>query len=274
MNNKQKYLFDLQGFLVVEDVLSDAQCDLATDKIKQRMKPMEKTPNGYASNGTWHSAANLWEVGDPFINLIDHPKVVDVLGEIIAPQLRCESSYSFVRYKDCPVFEMHGGNRGGRVNFRYDARNGQIFTGLTVVSYNLHDVAQQDGGFSCIPGSHKADFELTAEEREELFAFGGPLVQSVPAPRGAAVIFTETLAHGAGSWQRDDVPRYGLFYKYNDRAAIYHEQGSRRPSDAALAMMTDEQRCYFNTAWQAFGPDGRNRNDAPEFGEPATEAAG
>ncbi len=266
MTDIEKYLFDLQGFLVVEDVLSEADCDLAIDKIKSRMKPMEKTPNGYDSNGTWHSAANLWEAGDPFLKLIDHPKVLDVLSEIIAPQLRCESSYSFVRYKDCPVFEMHGGNRGGRVNFRYDARNGQIFTGLTVISYNLQDVGPADGGFSCIPGSHKADFQLTPEERQDLFAFNGPLVQTIAAPRGAAVIFTETLAHGAGSWQREDQPRYGLFYKYNDRAAIYHEQGSRRPSDAALAMMTDAQKCYFNTAWQAFGPDGRNRNDVPEFG--------
>ena len=30
MDNAQKYLFDLQGFLVVEDVLSDAECDQAT----------------------------------------------------------------------------------------------------------------------------------------------------------------------------------------------------------------------------------------------------
>lgn len=270
MDNKQKYLFDLQGFVVVEDVLTDEQCDQAIDKIKQRMKPMEKTPNGYDSNGTWHSAANLWEAGEPFLSLIDHPKVTDVLSEIISPTLRCESCYSFVRYKGCPVFEMHGGSRGGSVNFRYDARNGQIFTGLTVISYNLQDVAPEDGGFSAIPGSHKADFQLSEEDRKDLFAFGGPLVRTIPAPRGAAVVFTETLAHGAGSWQRDDEPRYGLFYKYNDRAAIYHEQGNRRPSDAALATMTDAQRCYFNTAWQAFGPEGRHTNDVPEFGPDAT----
>ena len=269
MNNSQKYLFDLQGFLVIEDVLTDAQCDEAIDKIKQHMKPMEKTPNGYDSNGTWHHAPNLWEAGEPFLSLIDNPKVTDVLSEIISPTLRCESSYSFVRYKDCPVFEMHGGNRGGRVNFRYDARNGQIFTGLTVISYNLQDVAPEDGGFSAIPGSHKADFQLSEEERKELFAFGGPLVRTIPAPRGSAVIFTETLAHGAASWQREDEPRYGLFYKYNDRAAIYHEQSNRRPSDDALTMMTDAQRYYFNTAWQAFGPGGRLTNDVPEYGPSA-----
>ena len=29
MNERQKYLFDLQGYLVIEDVLSEADCDWA-----------------------------------------------------------------------------------------------------------------------------------------------------------------------------------------------------------------------------------------------------
>ena len=27
---------------------------------------MAKTPNGYDARGTWYSAANLWEAGEPF----------------------------------------------------------------------------------------------------------------------------------------------------------------------------------------------------------------
>ena len=52
MNERQKYLFDLQGYLVIEDVLSEADCDLAIAKIKERARPMEKTPDGYDANGT------------------------------------------------------------------------------------------------------------------------------------------------------------------------------------------------------------------------------
>ena len=52
MNERQKYLFDLQGYLVIEDVLSKADCDLAIAKIKERARPMEKTPDGYDANGT------------------------------------------------------------------------------------------------------------------------------------------------------------------------------------------------------------------------------
>jgi hypothetical protein len=265
MTERQKYLFDLQGYLLVEDVLTSEECDRAIDKIMTRVRPMAKTPDGYDANGTWYSASNLLEAGEPFIKLIDHPKIVDVLSHIISPNLRLEGAYSFVRHKGCPPFEMHGGHRGGSVNFRYYVHNHRIFTGLTVVSFNLQDITEADGGFACIPGSHKSDFAVPAEDRKELFAIGGPLVRNIPSPKGSAVIFTETLAHGAASWQRD-APRYGLFYKYNDRAAIYHDQNIRRPDPEAFAMMTDEQKCYFNTAWEAFGPENRHKNNVPEFG--------
>jgi len=264
MTDKQRYLFDLQGFLIVENVLSDEQCEQAKASIDERLHPMEKTPDGYDAKGTWHSAGGLMEAGEPFIGLIDHPAITDVLHGIIGKPLRLESAYSFVRHRDCPPFEMHGGNKGGDPNFRYMVNNGRIHTGLTVVSFALQEVTQADGGFACVPGSHKSEMPLSKEDRREVMTFGGPLVQNVATPKGSAVIFTECLAHGANSWQRDE-PRYGLFYKYNHRAAIYHCQENRRPSKAALEQMTPSQRCYFNHAWQGFGPTASGANDEPEF---------
>jgi len=264
MTECEKYLFDLQGFVTVEDVLTDDECEMAIEKIKSKMQPMEKTPDGYEADGTWYSAGGLLDAGQPFIKLIDHPKLVAVLGEIIAPMLRLEGAYSFVRHKGCPPFEMHGGHRGGQVNFRYYVHNNQIHTGLTVVAFALQDIAEADGGFACIPGSHKSDFSVPEDKHRELFAHNGPLVRNIAMPKGSATIFTETLAHGAASWQHE-MPRYGLFYKYNDRAAIYHDQNNRRPSKGAFDQMTDAQKCFFNTAWQSFGPEGRHRNDVAEF---------
>lgn len=270
MTERQRYLFDLQGFVVVEDVLTDAECDMAIEKIKKRAEPMPKSPNGYDTNGTWEYAGRLFNEGQPFIRLIDHPGIVGVFEDIIGPMLRVEGCYSFIRYKGCPPFEMHGGHRGGAVNFRYNVHNNRIFTGLCVVSVCLQDITEEDGGFACIPGSHKSDFEVPEADREALFAVDGPLVRNIAAPRGSAVLFTETLAHGAASWQ-NDTPRYGLFLKYNDRAAAFHCQ-SPRPGKDVLDMMTDNQKSFFNTAWQAFGPDGRMKNDLPEFGLEVSEA--
>ena len=149
MTATQKYLFDLQGYLLVEDVLTGEQCETAKRKIRERMQPLAKTPDGYDANGTWHRCAGLIEAGEPFISLIDHPRLLEVLTEIIGPKLRLESAYSFVRSKGCPQFEMHGGHRGGRVNFRYAVQGDRIFTGLTVVSFALQEITAKDGGFAC-----------------------------------------------------------------------------------------------------------------------------
>ena len=121
-------------------MLTDDQCETAKRKITERMQPLDKTPDGYDANGTWHRCAGLVEAGEPFISLIDHPRLMEVLTEIIGPKLRLESAYSFVRSKGCPQFEMHGGHRGGRVNFRYSVQGDRIFTGLTVISFALQEV--------------------------------------------------------------------------------------------------------------------------------------
>ena len=139
----------------------------------------------------------------------------------------------------------------------------RIFTGLTVVAFALQEIDAADGGFACIPGSHKSDFPVPAEDRARLYAVDGPLVRNIAAPKGSAIIFTETLAHGANTWQAEE-PRYGLFYKYNDRAATYHYQGGRLPSGEIMATLSDAQRSFFNTTWEAFGPPENFLNELPE----------
>ena len=56
-----------QGYVVIPDVLDHATCDAVVAKLQQRAVPMDKTPDGYESRGTWESAHTLWEAGEPFI---------------------------------------------------------------------------------------------------------------------------------------------------------------------------------------------------------------
>lgn len=263
MTTTQKYLFDLQGYLLIEDILSDDQCETAKRKIRERMQPLAKTPNGYEANGTWNRCDGLVEAGEPFISLIDHPKLMEVLTEIIGPKLRLEIAYSFVRSKGCPQLDIHGGHRGGQANFRYSVQGDRIFTGLTVVSFALQEISSGDGGFACIPGSHKCEFRLPPDEQKRLYAVDGQLVRNIATPKGSAIIFTETLAHGANRWHADE-PRYGLFYKYNDRATNYHWQHELIPGPDTMAKLTDKQRAFFNSAWEAFGPENNFYNELPE----------
>ncbi|MDD9985119.1 MAG: phytanoyl-CoA dioxygenase family protein [Spirochaetaceae bacterium] len=133
---------------------------------------------------------------------------MEVLTEIIGPKLRLESAYSFVRSKGCPQFEMHGGHRGGRVNFRYHVQGDRIFTGLTVVSFALQEITDEDGGFACIPGSHKSDFRVPDEDRARLYAVDGSTSTPTASCRSVPcrVSCVTPRARPPASWPPSDSP--------------------------------------------------------------------
>ena len=86
-----------------------------------------------------------------------------------------------------------------------------MYNGLVVVAYNLADVNPGDGGFACVPGSHKANHPYP-KEWVNLEA-PHPVVHAVPGPKGAAVLFTEALTHGPLPWKGKH-ERRTIFMKY------------------------------------------------------------
>ena len=89
--------------------------------------------------------------------------------------------------------------------FFYQFKHDRMFSGMVSVSFALTDVSPGDGGFVCIPGSHKANYKCPLEvKRLEL---GSDLAKHVPMKAGDAVIFTESLTHGTRPWQADQERR-------------------------------------------------------------------
>lgn len=66
------------------------------------------------------------------------------------------------------------------------------------LAYNLRDVHPGDGGFGCVPGSHKANVPFPDEWRD--LAEFQPFMRAVTGPAGTAIIFTEALTHDAMPW--------------------------------------------------------------------------
>ena len=167
MDARQKYLFDVNGYLVLDDVLSHHQCGRLIDTMKR----MIDTPNDQLPEGVGHrespcvkNLGDLTSAGPEFAELIDIPVIIDILKEIIHHELRLEITYAYIRSKGFPGLEMHGGgafdSNGQDITLMYRHFNGHIFSGHTVVAFNLTDVSEEEGGFACIPGSHKANFPI------------------------------------------------------------------------------------------------------------------
>ena len=248
MDARQKYLFDTRGFLVLDDVLSAEQCQRLIAAMKALIDvPDDQLPEGVrsANDPAMARLGDLTSAGPEFCELIDIPRVIDLLKVIIHHELRLENTYGYIRRKGFPGLRMHGGgsfdSNGQDMTLMYRHFNGRIFSGHTVVAFNLTDVSEEEGGFVCVPGSHKANFPIPEGMKTFENGVDRSVFQCVPCRAGSAVIFTEALCHGATPWTSDR-ERITLFYKYHHAGMKFH---SFFPSRAALERMTPSQRSFY-----------------------------
>ena len=157
MTPHEQYLFDLQGFIAVPDALDAGQLAelnrILDEKIDGAMEP----------GATTHRFGfTLLDWGPAYRDLIDNPRIVPYLEQIVGPRFRLDHDYAdIIRKGDGPIgTTLHGGAIPFDPLYSYTCVNQEIRCGLSVVAYNLKDVNPGDGGFGCVPGSHKSQLPL------------------------------------------------------------------------------------------------------------------
>jgi hypothetical protein len=218
MNEEERYLFDLQGYLVIENAIEP-----------QALKEMnvwldaqaERSPAFQGQTGNAHLENTLtW--GPHFRNLIDNPRVLPCLTEILGDRLRLDHDYAIFLQPGHKGLELHG-----PTVYPYDPCHfyhciqGKIFCGLSVATYALTDVPADAGGLVVIPGSHKSNFRTPEDIRA--FRRDSPILRQIPTKAGDCVIFTEALIHGTLPWKGPGVRRT-LFYKYAPSVIAWSNQ--------------------------------------------------
>jgi hypothetical protein len=215
MNDEERYLFDLMGYLVVDDVLTSEDLRELNGLIDQRdawgQYQREQRGNIVGNEGNLHvGPLHQWE--EPFRRLIDHPKMRPYMLEIIGPKFRFDHGYAIFMKAGGSKHRLHGGNTPYDPGQYYHWRNGRMYNGLIVVSYALGDVNPGDGGFAAVPGSHKAN--LPCPDNVKQFERTGPWLIQVPQKAGSAIIFTESMTHGTWPWTAP-TERRSLLYKFS-----------------------------------------------------------
>ena len=93
----------------------------------------------------------------------------------------------------------------------YAFRTNQIYEGFIVVAWALTDSGGENGGFCCIPGSHKSNYRLPPQIGANFE--GSPHIAIPEMPAGSVILFTESLTHGTARWHAEHLRRT-LLYKY------------------------------------------------------------
>ncbi|MCS6862171.1 MAG: phytanoyl-CoA dioxygenase family protein [Abditibacteriales bacterium] len=210
MTDQERYLFDLQGFIVVPNALSAeevAELNAIMDEHIAQECPVDMRT---------HRFVGLLHWGKAYRRLIDHPHIVPYLEEMLGPQFRLDHDYAdVIRAGKGPIgTTLHGGATPFNPVFYHHVYNGRMFNGLVAVAFNLKDVNPGDGGFAAVPGSHKSHFPFPPEWKELDTDHLPPCIQRVTGPAGTAIIFTEALTHGTLPW-RGKQERRTVFYKYS-----------------------------------------------------------
>jgi hypothetical protein len=231
MNEQERYLFDLQGFLLVRDALTPEQVAALNELLDAQVAAKAQDEMRTQRFG------GLLSWGEATRDLITNPHIAPYLAEMLGENYRLDHDYAdVIRAGLGPIgATLHGGGAPFDPSQYYLFRDGRMYNGLTVVAYNLRDVNPGDGGFGCVPGSHKANYRLPGEWRD--LENPAPFVQAVPGPAGSAVIFTEALTHGTMPWKGAG-ERRTVFLKYCPRPVAW----ARRGYDTEQPDLSDDLR--------------------------------
>ena len=234
MTPEEKFTFDLEGYLVLKNVLSGEEVDelnaLADEVFGTEYEEGSRRHGSQVSR--WGPAAQ---------QLIDHPGIVPYLIELLGPKFRIDHDYCIFMRQGEARGGLHGGPAGGLAyegDHWYRYQDGVMRNGLTVFTYCLTPARAGDGGFGCIPGSHKSN--LVAHLPPEVRRWERPAhyVKQVEAEAGDVIIFTEALVHGTMAWTAEH-ERRALLYKYSPGHSAW-SQNYYNPDDYPDA--TEQQR--------------------------------
>ena len=226
MTEEQRYLFDTFGYLVIPNALTPEQVGALRDTLR---KPTEQFDPVAQGDGPLHWAA-VWR------EVLDLPTLTPILEQIIGNHGTRERRRASGQ-PAMPTFRLdhinihthvaegfaggtlHGGWKGTGGSQFSSYHDGQFYNGLVSVSFDLFDTTPNDGGFGCIPGSHKSNVRLPDAWRD-LARCVPDCVTRIPAQPGTAVVFTEALTHGTLPWT-SPAQRQTVFYKFSPNGSAW-----------------------------------------------------
>lgn len=250
MTEREKYLYDINGYLVVPDFLTPEEVDrmnAAFDANRDKMKEDGNSNTGGSPALAGHKRGLFdgmlaWEHPwcEPFRDLLVHPKAISYLHTMLGHGFRMDHSpFALFSNKGAEGLILHGPGHNFFGLAHYTFKNGEMRSGMVVFQYQLADVNEGDGGFCCVAGSHKSNFPLPNEMR--LLLQDTDMVHNIPCKKGDLLIFDEATTHGTMPWKADH-ERRSVLYRYSPHYLHYAGGYHQTSFPEWVSELTDAQR--------------------------------
>lgn len=256
VNERDKFFFDLRGYLLLKGSLSKrdvADINAAIDALLP-MQPGEW--NGYVHGHSYGDDEGLnlqqiYEGGEPFERLIDHPSWIDKVKTFVGGAGTFDYHHGPLFIDECfasirgpgQAIGLHSGahERTKRTQFRY--HDGEFHCGQINVLMALTDIGEGDGATMVIPGSHKSNFSHPDLEKYQMRS-DEPYVDKVEGAieihmdAGDAILFVDCIAHGSAK-RVNPGDRRIIVFRYGPSWGNFRH--GYRVSDELVARLTPER---------------------------------
>jgi hypothetical protein len=240
MNDTERYLFDLQGYVhlpgfLTEEATStlyDAALALEQEALAARAtgsrwisraasrKPdpepdyWQHPEHGYFAKGTTEPGdtvlvEDFWLSPSAFDFLIGHEPTLACITRVIRGKIAIDNSELRIRYPGNATGMHMGFPQGHASKYRYNVLENEIDCVMVRIVYFLHDVGVDEGPICFVPGSHKSAFPVPVDVPVD----EEPGVVPLAVKAGDAVLFTEACRHG-GFANLSATTRYTLHVGY------------------------------------------------------------
>ena len=262
MEARERYTWDLTGFLVVRDVLTPDEVreaneaidaysrqllERSTDEVKEGKEQVFDGKVVRTDNAYPYFLQIEASLSRPFRQMLVHPQIVSRLIDMCGKGFRLDHGPELIAHtKGVKGLRLHGSGDRHKPYVAYHHQNGRHRCGGVTVSWQFADTKIGDGGFAYVTGSHKSNYPIPEDLqyfRDHAFA-----VRQAEVRAGDVLFFMDgAQTHGTFPWQAAH-QRRSVLYKYTSRSATRSGQAEvLAPPDIyweseVVGGMTDAQK--------------------------------
>lgn len=192
MTDRQRFFFEANGYLVLEDALSAdelAALRAAAAAAEARWRADPSLPG--VRRPDLEQVMAILEYDPLFLDLLTHRRVFPILYEILGPDVMLLDHDYFISPPGATI------NDGWHYDTDFQGVDQVRSTVMAKVFYVLRDIPPDGGATLVLPGSHRfaADWKLPNSRRPEDF----PGAVKMDLPAGSAYLLHSRTYHSAGN---------------------------------------------------------------------------
>ncbi len=257
ITDRDKYFFDLRGYVLLKGAISKAHVKELNDGIDAIPKLDPGEWYGYVHGHAYNknnglNLQQIYEAGEPFERLIDHPSWISHVSTFIGGEgtfdrkhgpLFIDENFASMRGPGDSI-GLHSGAFPWTKRCQYHFSNGNFNCGQVNMLLALTDIGPGDGGTMVVPGSHKSNFRHPDLNKNGMRPEGNSVdgvegAVEIFMEAGDAILFVDAIAHGS-ALRKNAGERRIVVYRYGPSWGFFRD--GYRPSPELLARLTPERR--------------------------------